>query len=303
MRSSSVVLSGSINIKNFPHGKINTILNVCPKGEVHMVERLGKLHRVQEAGLYVAIPLVDDIKNVVDMRELVIDIEPQSGYTKDNVAAAASGTIFIQITDPVKACYNVRRVLYAIVNLACSTMRAGMGTVELDVLNHDRLALNKTVLSGMGDIEAKYGARVERFELQKVLYDDAVQKAMDKQAIAERQRREDVLGAEADKTAMERRSQGEQRAIINVAEAHNQSTILAAQAKTESIKIIAASLDAKNGHTAMNLELADKYMTMMTDTVAKAHMNTMFFPDNMADLPKVLGSAMGILGSSPSKKN
>jgi len=276
-------------------GKTNTIFNLCPQGYEMTVERFGKLRTIHRPGWFIAIPLIDRIAHKVDTREIVIDVEPQSGYTKDNVATAASGTIYLRITDTMKACYEVQNVLYAIVSLAQSSMRSAIGDVDLDTLNHDRNRLNTGVRDAMIGTTQQWGAHVIRFELQKVIYDEAVQKAMDKQAVAERVRREQVLAAEADKTSSQRRSEGEMQAIMNIAEGRKQQVLLAAQAKKEAIETIASALDRAHGDTAMHLELATKYIELMTGTIEKAKMNTLFLPDNVMDIGKMLGGSMAIL--------
>ena len=278
-------------------GKINTIFNLCPQGYEMTVERFGKLHSIHDPGWFIALPFIDNIAHVVDTRELVIDVEPQSGYTKDNVATTVSGTAFLRIVNTRIACYNVQNVLYAVTCLAQSSMRTAIGDVDVDTLNHDRNRLNTWVHGAMAKTAEQWGARVTRFELQKVTYDEAVQKAMDKQAVAERVRREQVLAAEADKTSSQRRSEGEMQAIINIAEARKQQVLLSAQAKREAIEIIASALDKNHGDTAMHLELATKYIELMTGTIEKAKMNTLFLPDNVMDIGKILGGSMGILNN------
>lgn len=277
--------------------KTNTIFNLCPQGFEMTVERLGTLHSIRKPGWFIAIPFIDQIKHVVDTREIILDVEPQLGYTKDNVATMASGTVFVRIINTNKACYEIQNVLYAVVSLAQSSMRTAIGNVDVDTLNHDRNSLNSWVHNAMEKTSDLWGAHVSRFELQKVTYDEAVQKAMDKQAVAERVRREQVLAAEADKTSAQRRSEGEMQAIVNIAEARKQQVLLAAQAKKEAIEIIAGGLSKEHGDKAMNLELAMKYIELMTGTIEKAKMNTMFLPDNVMDLGKVLGGSMGILNN------
>ena len=194
-----------------------------------MIERFGQLHRVQEAGLFVAIPVVDRIAYEVDVRELALVIEPQSGVTQDNVDVAVGGALYCIVEDAEKACYRVRRPLFALTQEAMSAMRTAIGRVTLDDLFHNRMALNTAVQDAMDHSAEDWGIRVKRYELREIIPDPAVKLAMDKQAVAERTRRETVLSAQADREAAITRSEGDRQAAINRAEGDKQRVVLQAQ--------------------------------------------------------------------------
>ncbi len=109
---------------NWPVTKSNTIFNIVPQGYKYVVERFGKLHSVEESGYFFAIPLVDQIAYVIDVRERAIDIEPQAAITRDNVSVEVSGNLFVKFQDPEKAAYGALNPLYSVtqVNNAKRTM-------------------------------------------------------------------------------------------------------------------------------------------------------------------------------------
>ena len=98
----------------WPRTHTNTILNICQKGDVMVVERLGKLHNIYSGGYFFAIPVVDNIRFVIDMRERSLSVDPQSCITKDNVHVQVSGNLYCQFVDPEKAAYGAKNPLYAV---------------------------------------------------------------------------------------------------------------------------------------------------------------------------------------------
>ena len=115
------------DLDNWPKQKTNTIFNVCPQGQEMVVERLGKLCDVKSGGYFFAIPLIDNIGYIVDMREKAITISPQSCITKDNVHVEVSGALYCQFTDATKAAYGSKNPIYAMKQHAQSSMRAAIG--------------------------------------------------------------------------------------------------------------------------------------------------------------------------------
>lgn len=312
------------DVTTWPPRKFNTILNVCPRGQHMVVERLGRLHTIHDAGLFVAIPFIDRINYVVDTRELTLVINPQSGVTSDNVDVHVGGALFLTITDTEKACYKVRNVLYALTQEAMSAMRTAIGRVTLDNLFHDRLALNHAVQAAMAHTCEDWGASVKRYELREILPDPTVKSAMDKQAVAERTRRETVLSAQADREAIITRSEGERQGDINRAEGHKFSVVLAAeaekervelaaaaeatrvrlegQAKADAIAVVAAQIQTDSGREALNFALGSRYLDSLVQVLPNSEMNTVFLPHDLGDLPKLMGTAMGLMKDSKNKQ-
>ncbi len=108
---------GTAAVTRWPVTRSNTIFNIVPQGYKYVVERFGKLHSIEDSGWFLAIPYVDTISYVVDVRELAIDIPPQSAITRDNVAVEVSGNLFIQFVDPQKAAYGALNPLYSVMQV------------------------------------------------------------------------------------------------------------------------------------------------------------------------------------------
>lgn len=313
--------SKNIDIANWPPSKFNTILNVCPRGQEMVIERFGKMQTIRQPGLFFAIPFVDRINYVVDVRELTLLIDPQSGVTSDNVDVHVGGALFVTITDTEKACYKVRRPLVALTQEAMAAMRTAIGKVSLDDLFHNRLALNHAVKEAMNHTVEDWGATVKRYELREIIPDATVKTAMDKQAVAERTRRETILTAQADREAIITRSEGDRQGDINRAEGHKASVMLAAEAekarvelaaaaeatrvkleadaKAHAIAVVSAQLSQTNGHKAMEFVLGTRYLEGLVQVLPNSNMNTLFIGQDMSDLSKVVANAMGVIKGIP----
>lgn len=196
------------DLDTWPRSKTNTIMNVCPQGSKMVVERLGKFHSTKEGGWFVAIPLVDDIRFVVDMREKALSIIPQSSITKDNVHVHVSGNLYCQFVDAEKAAYGSKNPIYSIKQHAQSAMRAAIGEMELDEILHARARLNTIIRETVQESATAWGLEIMRYEITEVSPDKFITEAMDKQAAAERDRRKKVLEAEGDKRSIELESEG-----------------------------------------------------------------------------------------------
>jgi hypothetical protein len=104
----------NLEISQWPIRKTNTILNIVPQGKRMVVERFGKLHAIHESGYFLAVPIIDSIAYVIDIRERALDIVPQSAITRDNVSVEVSGNLFVSVVDPEKAAYGARNPLYSV---------------------------------------------------------------------------------------------------------------------------------------------------------------------------------------------
>ena len=110
--------AGMAELFRWPVTKSNTILNIVPQGKRFVVERFGKLSAIHDSGYFFAVPFVDQISYVIDVRERAIDILPQSAITRDNVSVEVSGNLFVQFVDPEKAAYGARNPLYSVMQVS-----------------------------------------------------------------------------------------------------------------------------------------------------------------------------------------
>jgi len=207
-RQFSAIIDFDDDFDTWPREKRNTGFNVCPQGSRMVIERLGKFHDTKDGGWFVAIPFVDQIRFVVDMREKALNITPQSAITKDNVHVHVSGNLYCQFVDAEKAAYGSKNPIYAVKQHAQSSMRAAIGELELDEILHARARLNQIIKSTIQESAQAWGIEIKRYEITTVTPDKFITEAMDKQAAAERHRRKKVLDAEGDKRAAELESEG-----------------------------------------------------------------------------------------------
>lgn len=304
-------------ISRWPITGTNTILNIVPKGKRYVVERLGKLSDIHDSGPFFAIPFVDQISYVIDVRERSIDILPQSAITRDNVSVDVSGNLFVQFVDPKKAAYGARNPLYSVTQHAQSVMRSAIGEMELDEILHGRSHLNALIKGSLQDAAVAWGLEVRRYEITEITPDEQIRSAMNKQAAAERDRRKQVLRAEGDKRRAELTSEGVRISLTNesegmlikvqneaeatktklVREAEGEAVAvnLKATAQAEAIAKIAGELQKKGGMDAARLTLAQEYVDMYGVMGSKS--NTMFFNDRPADLSSLLAQAALVIKS------
>ena len=313
-------------LADFPARKFNMCFNMCQQGHTAVITRFGKLHTQYPPGWYLAIPFVDRIHNV-DQRELTIRIDPQTATTKDNVSVDIGGSLFVQVTDPTKACFGATQPLFLAEQQAQAIMRSGIGKVTLDELFHDRSSLNNTLREQMQNAADEWGLLIKRYELTTVRPDLSVSHAMDKQAVAERSRREQILAAEAEKRSKVLVSEGRRQELINEAEGHKAETILRAeaqreesirhaegvaestrikaQAQAEAIERIAAAIDSEEGYTAMSYTNAQEYMKMMTQNLSEGNKTTMIIPQDLNNVEGIVARGMAIASnmSKPERKS
>ena len=279
------------------------------------MERFGKLLAIQESGWFLAIPLVDQIAYVIDMRERAMAITPQSAITKDNVSVDVSGNLYFQFVDPEKAAYGSFNPLYAIRQCAQSAMRSAIGELELDEILHARAKLNDMIRTSVQGACESWGLEVKRYEITEIKPDRTITIAMDKQAAAERNRREMVIQAEGEKRAqelssegmklkmkneseglliqVENESQAQKRRYILEAEGEAESILKKAEAYANSIALIGQTLAKEKGIDAAQLQLAKDYVQMYGQMGSQS--NTMIFSDKPADFNSLIAQASAVL--------
>ena len=300
---------------NWPVRATNTIVNIVPQGYRYIVERFGRIHRVHESGLFFAIPLVDSISYVIDVRERALDIPPQSAITRDNVSVEVSGDLFVCFVDPEKAAYGALNPLYSVSQHAQSAMRSAIGEMELDEILHGRARLNSMIRGTLQEAAEPWGMEIRRYEITEISPDQKIRIAMDKQAAAERDRREQVLRAEGQKRRAELESEGvrislsnesegnmikvrneaeaEKSKILLEAQAQAEATRLMAKAQADALQLISAQLQKPSGAEAARLALARDYVSMYGEMGKES--NTILFNERPADVNALLAQAVTTL--------
>lgn len=204
-------------------------VKIIRQANIGIVERLGKFHKTAEKGINILIPFVDAFRAIVDMREQVVSFVPQPVITKDNVTMMIDTVIYYQVTDPFKYTYEIQKPIFAIDNLAATTLRNIVGDLELDQTLTSRDLVNTKLRVILDEATDKWGIKVNRVELKNIIPPQDIQSAMEKQMRAEREKRQAILLAEGQKTATILEAEGLKQAAILNAEAFKEAAIRKAE--------------------------------------------------------------------------
>lgn len=208
-------------------------VRIVPQAKSYVIERLGAYHQTWQVGLHFKIPLIDKIARKVSLKEKVIDFPPQPVITKDNVTMEIDTVIYFQITDPKLYAYGVESPMDAIENLTATTLRNIIGDLELDESLTSRETINSKIRVVLDEATDPWGIKINRVEVKNITPPGDIQRAMEKQMRAERERREAIIRAEGEKKSAVLTAEGNKQATILEAEAKKQATILEAEAKKQ----------------------------------------------------------------------
>jgi regulator of protease activity HflC (stomatin/prohibitin superfamily) len=267
-------------------------IRLVPNQYAHIVERLGNYHKTLGPGFHALIPFIDKVVYKQDLREETIEVEPQECFTKDNVKVDVDGVLYISVMDPVNASYGVTDYRYASVQLAQTTTRSVIGQMDLDETFEERAKMSVEVVKVLGDVERLWGIKVHRYEIKNIITPRTVQKAMERQMTAERERRAVIARSEGVRDSRVNDAQGRRAEMVNISEAEMQRRIneaegwaneieAIAEATAVSIEQIADALSQPNGTEAMQLQLREKYLNVLGGLGRK---------DNKIILPKDLSN-------------
>lgn len=246
-------------------------IQLIPAQTEAIVERLGKYNTNLKPGFHILIPFIDRVAYTQDLKEHTIEMPSQRCFTRDEIQVEVDGVIYMQVFDPAKASYGITNYHFAAVQLAQTTTRAIIGTLELDKTFEEREAISGKVVTVLDQAASKWGIRILRFEIKNLTPPESVRQSMEKQVTAERNRRaivEKSVGvkqslintSEGQMTEMINRSEGEMQKRINEAQGKAQEILSIGAATAESISKVANSLRSKGGMSAMKLELGQKYV-------------------------------------------
>lgn len=214
-------------------------IKVVNQSEVYIIERLGKFQKAADAGLTIIVPFIDRVSSVVLLKEQTMDIPPQGVITKDNVTIRIDTVVFYQITDPVKAVYEIQNLKKGIEYLAITTIRDIVGKMDLDETFSSRDSINYQLRSILDEATDKWGCKINRVEIQDINPPEDIRDAMEKQMNAERNKRAAILQAEGERQAVVLKAQGEKDAAILRAEAEKEAEIRRANGQAEAIRKVA----------------------------------------------------------------
>ncbi len=210
-------------------------IKIVPQTYAYIIERLGGYQTTWGVGMHLKIPFIDRIAKKVNLKEQVVDFEPQPVITQDNVTMQIDTVVYYQITDPKLYTYGVERPMMAIENLTATTLRNIIGDLELDETLTSRDTINTRMRVILDEATDPWGIKVNRVELKNIMPPQAIRDAMEKQMKAERERRESILKAEGEKKSAILIAEGEKESLILRAEAQKEAEIREAEGKAQAI--------------------------------------------------------------------
>ena len=210
-------------------------IKIVPESRVLIVEKLGKYDRSLSSGLSFLNPFFDRVARSVSLKEQVVDFPPQPVITKDNATMQIDTVVYFQITDPKLYTYGVERPLSAIENLTATTLRNIIGDMTVDQTLTSRDIINTKMRQELDDATDPWGIKVNRVELKSILPPADIRVAMEKEMKAEREKRANILEAQAKREAAILVAEGEKQAAILRAEAKKEQQIKEAEGEAEAI--------------------------------------------------------------------
>ena len=210
-------------------------VRIVPESKVYVIETLGKYSRSLEAGLTFVNPFFDRVARVVSLKEQVVDFPPQPVITKDNATMQIDTIVYFQITDPKLYTYGIERPVSAIENLTATTLRNIIGDMTVDETLTSRDTINTKMRTELDEATDPWGIKVNRVELKSIIPPADIRSAMEKEMKAEREKRAQVLEAQAKRESAILVAEGEKQAAILRAEAKKEQAIKEAEGEAEAI--------------------------------------------------------------------
>ncbi|NXA44829.1 STML2 protein, partial [Nothocercus julius] len=283
---------------------VNVGVLFVPQQEAWVVERMGRFHRILEPGLNFLIPLLDRIRYVQSLKEIVINVPEQSAVTLDNVTLQIDGVLYLRVMDPYKASYGVEDPEYAVTQLAQTTMRSELGKLSLDRVFRERESLNASIVDAINQASDCWGIRCLRYEIKDIHVPPRVKESMQMQVEAERRKRATVLESEGTRESAINVAEGQKQAQILASEAQKAEQInkaagreanamlVKARAKAEAIQLLAAALAQQHGSAAASLSVAEQYVSAFSKLAKDS--NTLLLPASTGDVTNMVAQALGI---------
>jgi regulator of protease activity HflC (stomatin/prohibitin superfamily) len=278
---------------------------VVPQQHAYVVERLGKYSGTLSAGFHVLIPFFDTIRYRHVLKETAIDIPAQVCITRDNVQVGVDGVLYLKVLNPERASYGISDYLFAISQLAQTTLRSEVGKIDLDRTFEERTNINTAVVSELDKATDSWGVKVLRYEIKNITPPHDVLAAMEKQMRAEREKRAVILTSEGARDAAINTAEGGKQEVIkqsearklqqiNEAEGQAAAIMAVATATAEGIRRVAEAIKLPGGYEAVQLRVAEQYITQFGELARES--TTLVLPANVADVGSMIALAMKVVG-------
>jgi len=279
---------------------------VVPQQSAFVVERLGRYHATLNAGFHLLVPFVDVIRYRHSLKESAIDIPAQVCITRDNVQVGVDGVLYLKVLNAERASYGISNYLFAITQLAQTTLRSEVGKIDLDRTFEERTTINVSVVGELDKASESWGVKVMRYEIRNIEPPADILAAMEKQMRAEREKRAVILTSEGQRDAAINTAEGEKQQVIkaseatrqkqiNEAEGQAQAILAVASATAEGIRQVATAIRTDGGMEAVQLRVAEQYVEQFGQLARQS--NTVIIPATVSDISGMIASAMKVFGS------
>lgn len=279
-------------------------IKFVPQNRAFVIERFGKYQSSKEAGLNFIVPFVDRISADRSLKEQAVDVPEQSAITKDNISLSVDGVLYFRVLDPYKATYGVDDYVFAVTQLAQTTMRSELGKMELDKTFEERDVLNTNIVMAINEAAGPWGIQVLRYEIKDIVPPQSVMQAMEAQMKAERVKRAQILESEGDRQAAINRAEGHKASVVLAAEADKAEQVLRAEgeakaivavatAQAEALRQVGEAAATEEGQKAIQLDLATKAIEAK-QAIAKES-SVVLLPDGGTDAASIVAQATSII--------
>src|SRR4026209_2627911 len=280
---------------------------VVPQQSAFVVERLGRYSATLNAGFHILVPFVDVIRYRHSLKEMAVDIPAQVCITRDNVQVGVDGILYLKILNAERASYGISDYIFAISQLAQTTLRSEVGKIDLDRTFEERTNINTAVVSELDKASESWGVKVLRYEIKNITPPADVLAAMEKQMRAEREKRAVILTSEGQREAAINSAEGEKQQVIKASEAERQRHINEADGQAEAILAVATAtaegirrgadaIRAPGGAEAIQLKVAEQYIAEFGKVIT--HADTIILPSNLSDVASMITTAMNVIKQS-----
>ncbi|TGJ99300.1 paraslipin [Leptospira semungkisensis] len=281
---------------------------IVPQNYSFVVERLGIFRGALGAGFHFLIPILDQVKYRQNLKEVAIDIPPQTCITKDNVSILVDGILYIRVMDAYKASYEIENYLSATIQLAQTTLRSEIGKLVLDHTFSERDDINANVVRALDEATDPWGIKVTRYEIRNISPPKEILHEMEEQVKAERVKRAEITISEGEKVSRINRSMGERQEAINLSEGEKIRKVneaegkakeieFVAQAKAKGIQMISEAIGKDGGSEAVNLQITEDYLSGLGEILQKA--KTTVLPTEMANIVGVFEGLSKVTNKIP----
>ena len=289
---------------------------VVPQQSAYIVERLGRYSGTLNAGFHILIPFLDVIRYRHSLKEVAIDIAEQICITRDNVQVSVDGVLYLKVLNAERASYGITNFVFAISQLAQTTLRSEVGKIELDRTFEERTNINTAVVSELDKASDPWGVKVLRYEIKNIKPPRDVLDAMEKQMRAEREKRAVILNSEGIRDAAINEAEGRKQEVIKNSEAKRTQQINEAEGEAAAIRSVAGAtadgivkvaeaIQSPGGVQALQLRVAEQYIAEFGKLAQEG--NSLIMPASVSDVGSMVAMAMNIIkqdsptGAPPSK--